>query len=457
MLAVLWVVNTLVYFDRGSVSVVLEPWQNQNLTSNSFQDGLVGGGYMGGYILASGVFSQLIKRWEPFYATAIGLSIWIGANVLTGFAFDFVVLLAARILSGAGEASFVIIAAPFIDVMAPEASRSKYLGVFFCAIPVGYGLGFMLGGSWLHTNIAGDYWTWRCIYFFEAAMMLPFLLFFTKVKSTDFLIDGKPFSFSTRDDTPIENFSGSTNSLASPKSTFQQQIGRLIMNSPFMLLCLGYAAQTFSIGGFAFFGVKYLEDEFDMNSADAGFYMGVLSGVTGIGGTFLGGFLLDRLIKAQQSENPAGQYNVLNGLEDLQEAHQVVVATRFVTMLAAIAAPLGLCTFIFPSAVNFFVFLGLAEMMLFITLSPVNSALLWVLPLADRPLGIAFTTLCIHCLGDAISPAIIGEIQKDTDNWNKAMFVGALPLIVSAILWAVAIKSAINAMNRKQLAQAGRI
>ena len=85
---------------------------------------------MGGYILASIVFSQLIKRWEPFKITALGLLIWCGANVLTGLAWNYDILFLARTLSGGGEASFVIIAAPFIDIIAPESKRSRWLGLF---------------------------------------------------------------------------------------------------------------------------------------------------------------------------------------------------------------------------------------------------------------------------------------------------------------------------------------
>jgi len=180
--------------------------------------------------------------------------------------------------------------------------------------------------------------------------------------------------------------------------------------------------------------------------------MGLLTGSTGLIGTGLGGIALDKAIQRDADLEPSQSFNLL--VDDplsFTEARQVVVSSRLISILSAVAAPLCMCTFIFPGSVNFFVFLGLAQFIIFITLSPVNSALLWVLPLSERPLGIAFTTLCIHILGDAISPAIIGEIKEATGSWNRSLLLGCLPLVLTVFLWLLAWRSASKNVGRLKI------
>jgi hypothetical protein len=47
---------------------------------------------------------------------------------------------------GVGEASFISLAAPFIDDNAPQEQKAAWLGLFYMCIPSGVALGYVYGG-----------------------------------------------------------------------------------------------------------------------------------------------------------------------------------------------------------------------------------------------------------------------------------------------------------------------
>ncbi|KAJ0591957.1 putative MFS transporter superfamily [Helianthus annuus] len=70
-------------------------------------------------------------------------------------------------LVGVGEASFISLAAPFIDDNAPVAQRTAWLGIFYMCIPTRISVGYVYGG------VVGG---WRYAFLGEAILMLPFAM-----------------------------------------------------------------------------------------------------------------------------------------------------------------------------------------------------------------------------------------------------------------------------------------
>ena len=64
-------------------------------------------------------------------------------------------LVAARGLVGVGEASFGTLAPAYLRALLPLRRRSRALGLFYLALPVGTALGFLVGG------LVGAHWGWR--------------------------------------------------------------------------------------------------------------------------------------------------------------------------------------------------------------------------------------------------------------------------------------------------------
>jgi MFS family permease len=115
------------------------------------------------------IFAQISQKFQPLRFMACALLVWCVACVASGFGFEFYSLSAARCLTGVGEAAFIILAPPYIDIAAPTEKRSMWLSIFYIAIPLGYALGFVIGGKFLHANPLGDHWTWRVIFIFESS------------------------------------------------------------------------------------------------------------------------------------------------------------------------------------------------------------------------------------------------------------------------------------------------
>lgn len=84
----------------------------------NFQDGCLPAAFMVGLLVACPIFVQLAKTVQTFKLVGVGLLIWFVSVFSSGLTWDFWSLLFCRTAVGAGEASFVILAAPFIGVLA---------------------------------------------------------------------------------------------------------------------------------------------------------------------------------------------------------------------------------------------------------------------------------------------------------------------------------------------------
>ena len=114
--------------------------------------GYLGDRYSRKAIMAGGVF-----LWSIF--TLIG-SFMSGAEENRGKGWanpDFLAFLGCRAMVGIGEASYSTIAPTIISDMFVKDTRSKMLALFYFAIPVGSGLGYIVGSE--TARIFGD-WQW---------------------------------------------------------------------------------------------------------------------------------------------------------------------------------------------------------------------------------------------------------------------------------------------------------
>jgi MFS family permease len=91
---------------------------------NNTEGGILGGAYMIGYVVASPTFAYLSKHYRPMRMMGGGLLVWCIATAFSGLSVDYYSLLVARAFTGVGEASFLVLAPPFIDKFAPPEKRS---------------------------------------------------------------------------------------------------------------------------------------------------------------------------------------------------------------------------------------------------------------------------------------------------------------------------------------------
>ena len=126
-----------------------------------------------GLLVSSPIFASLASspNRNEMRLIGYGLVCWAIAVLGCALSLGFWSLLLCRMAVGVGEASFVSLASPFIDDVAPPDRKTLWLAVFYACIPVGYAFGFFYGGT---VAVAVG---WRAAFAIEGVMMLPFIAY----------------------------------------------------------------------------------------------------------------------------------------------------------------------------------------------------------------------------------------------------------------------------------------
>jgi len=188
----------------------------------------------------------------------------------------------------------------------------------------------------------------------------------------------------------------------------------LIRNRPYVLTVLGYAAYTFAIGALAFWTPTFLERVRGIPKAHATVQFGAIVVVTGFLGTYLGGWLGDRLLRVSHQA-----YLWLSGIVTL------------------VAAPLTLVALAAPQPGVYWAAIVAAELCLFASTGPVNSAIVNVVSPHMRATAVALSIFTIHILGDVPSPSVVGMIS-DARSLSQAVLIIPIAVLVGGLIWTYA-------------------
>eukprot|EP00002_Diphylleia_rotans_P004426 TRINITY_DN1326_c0_g1_i3.p1 TRINITY_DN1326_c0_g1~~TRINITY_DN1326_c0_g1_i3.p1 ORF type:complete len:412 (+),score=61.04 TRINITY_DN1326_c0_g1_i3:68-1303(+) len=290
ILCYLTIVNLLNYFDRGAIAGVLTSIEREFDLSNT-SDGLLAGAFMVGFMITNPIFAHLSYKYQPTNLMFIGLLVWSIATVASVWASSFHMLAFCRMVTGIGEASFAGLAPTYIDDHAPIESRTKWLSLFYSAIPLGGALGYIASG------FISEYWKWRGVFYIEGFMMLPLALlclWLPKSPSVGSIKSMLCLETSTRDVDvfPVPNAREVTEVDVSVSTSLW-----VLLRSPiYVSIVLGYASYTFVIGAFAFWCPAYLEERFHLSKSEANTAFGAVTAVAGLFGTSFGGWFLDYLM-----------------------------------------------------------------------------------------------------------------------------------------------------------------
>eukprot|EP00466_Bigelowiella_natans_P008879 jgi/Bigna1/77555/fgenesh1_pg.48_\ len=469
LLVIFATIQFITYLDRGIISTYLQDIQNDYRLSG-VEAGTLAGAYMVGYMLASPIFAHMASRTRPLLLISIGLLVWSLAVIGTGASLEYGTILIARTFTGVGEASFACLAPPLIDLKAPKDKKSLWMAVFYIFIPVGYAFGYLLAGQWENIHAVHGSVLWRTPFIFTDASegkhhhhhLHHHLIDENDNEDQKMLLDQGHDSF-LQD--PVSSLSPSPSALIDHSlslnhddstqqggkrrgggvrqmetsqgfssgsgcihdNTFLEELKTVLDNRIYILIILGYAAQTFVVGGFAYWGIEYVQGALQLSESTATLSFGSLTVLTGVFGTATGGILLDYLRrKAMKPGTP--------------RKLETKIAAEKATMLLAICSVLSLPCVVIGIGINhpagFFPMVGLGEFLIFMCLTPINSTVVWITPYEVSPLALAISVLSNHLLGDAISPIIIGEILDYTNrNWRTTFVLMAFWLIWPILLW----------------------
>ncbi|KAK6945890.1 Major facilitator superfamily [Dillenia turbinata] len=460
LLILFCVINMLNYVDRGAIASngvngTRKTCTNGACTGGSgiqgdfnlsnFEDGILSSAFMVGLLVASPIFASLAKSFNPFRLIGVGLSVWTFAVAACGFSFDFWSITICRMLVGVGEASFISLAAPFIDDNAPVTQKMVWLGIFYMCLPSGYALGYVYGG------LVGDHFSWRYAFWGEAILMLPFVVLGFIMKplqlkglapsnSTKALMSGETVAPDVQDPNissgngsctiKTEEFKDQTTDKPSKLNIARNQISRfskdlkvLLLEKVFVVNVLGYIAYNFVIGAYSYWGPKAgysiynMANDFSSFSwqSDADMIFGGITVVCGILGSLGGGFFLDRMNST------------------IPNAFKLLSSTTFLGAIFCFAA------FCFKSMYVFLALFAVGELLVFATQAPVNFVCLHCVNPSLRPLSMAMSTVSIHIFGDVPSSPLVGVLEDHINDWRKTALILTSILFIAAAIWFIGI------------------
>jgi MFS family permease len=314
--------------------------------------------------------------------------VWSLATVCSGLARNYWQLFAARAAVGIGESAYGTISPALLADYFPRSRRGRVFAVFFMAIPVGSALGYVLGGQ------IDQAYGWRAAFF---AAGIPGLFLAAWVLR----LPDPPRGLQDAEAAATP---------ASPGST-ARLYAELMRRRPYALTVLGYAAYTFALGGLAFWMPTFLEQVRAVPARQATTGFGAIVVVTGFVGTFAGGWLGDVWLK---------------------RSRQAYLRLSALATIAAVPCALIALTAASPSV--YYPAIVLAELLLFVSTGPVNSAIVNLVAPAERASAVALSVFSIHLLGDAISPPLIGAI-RDVASLGAGVLIVPVAILVAGLLW----------------------
>lgn len=382
-------INLFNYLDRQVLPAVLTPLKDE-LQLTDGQLGWVATAFMLGYFLTSPFFGYLGDRFPRKWLIAAGVAVWSVGTVLSGTAHGFWSLVMFRVLVGLGEASYGTISPGWIADLYLPAKRNNALSIFFTAIPVGSALGYIIGGA-----VAAHY-GWRSAFWWAGLPGFALAVILLTLKEPKRGSSDAPFEKSVIDE---------------PAQTGLQAYVSLLGRPLYVLVVLGYVAQTFTLGGFAFWAPTFLHRVHGMELAAADRFFGLSLVVTGLVATLLGGFIST----AWHKRNPA--------------------AYGWVIGLSALAAtPTGCAAFLLQDDALARVMIVASMFLLFLSTGPVNTLILETVPVAMRASAMAASIFAIHLFGDLWSPQLVGFLS-DRIGLKDAVLVLPCALVFAAIFW----------------------
>ncbi len=117
------------YIDRSALSVAAGPL-SQEFHLDPVQMGYLFSSFLWLYVICLVPMGWIVDRFGAGAVNAVGITVWSGATVLTGFAGNFGTLLATRVLMGAGEATTYPAAGQVVRQWVPVRERALFTTVF---------------------------------------------------------------------------------------------------------------------------------------------------------------------------------------------------------------------------------------------------------------------------------------------------------------------------------------
>ncbi len=360
----LFVAFALNHLDRQVFGVLMEPIKSDLGLSDSAM------GFLGGmsFALFHAIAGLPIARWADrgsrVHIIALGIAVWSVATTASGFARNLAHMTAARVAVGIGEASNGPASHSLISDYFPPQRRATALAIFFMGAHVGVFLGFGAGG-WIAAQFG-----WRTAFFVLGApgVLVALIVWLT---------------------VPEPERGAAEPGAVDTRTLPWASVFRFLRTNPtFSFVLLGQAVHAFSAMGLLMWMAPLLMRLHDMDTGQAGLWIGPIAGISGALGVIAGGLLSDHLGKRD---------------------------ARWYLRLPAFAALIGLpFTIVFITSDNTWVALLCLVPHAFLSGSysgPVAAVVQSIVQVRMRATAVALNVIATNLIGVGLGPQVVGWLS----------------------------------------------
>jgi len=375
--------NLINYMDRSTVAGLLDYIGNDEDFNKPDlkKQGLLNTAFVVFYTFTAPLFGYLGDRYPRKWIVGLGLTVWSAATLAGSFCTNFWLFMFFRAVVGVGEASYSTIAPAIISDLFVSDARSKVLALFYFAVPVGTGMGYIVGSE---VGQAAQDWRWGLRVTPFMGLVAVFLIVFVM------------------SDPPRGQSEGANLRGGSPR----EDLAALGKNKSFCLSTVAFTCVAFCVGAlmwwgpkFAFYGAKAaagnVPESKDINPANVAFKFGIVMTLAGLIGVPLGSYVAQTLRHRIPNADP-----IVCGASLL-----MAVPVLYFGFIAARYA-LSWCY-----ALTF-----LAGLLLNCNWAIVSDITLYIVVPNRRSFASATQILVSHAFGDAVSPYLIGAIADAVKN-----------------------------------------
>lgn len=273
LLVVVYVFN---FVDRTILSILLEPIKAEFDLSDTQLGFLSGLAFALFYTFLGIPIARWADRGVRRSIISLAVLIWSGMTALTGFAQSFTMLLGARIGVGVGEAGCSPPAHSLLSDYFPPERRATALATYSLGIPIGSGIGYLAGG-WL-----AEWFDWRTAFI---VVGMPGVLLAAVVRLT--LREPIRGAYDRAEHEPPD--------ADTPSVPLAQVIRFMLSLRSFRHMAMGAALHSFYGYGAGAFNPAFFVRSHGLSTGEIGTWLAALGFTGGVLGTYLGGFLSDRI------------------------------------------------------------------------------------------------------------------------------------------------------------------
>ena len=270
VLGMLTLVYTFNFIDRQILVILQEPIKAE-LGLTDTQLGLLTGLAFAALYVTLGI---PIARWADLSnrknIVALSLGVWSAMTALSGSVQNFLQMLLARIGVGIGEAGGSPPAHSMISDYFPPEKRATAISIYSTGIYLGILMGYVIGG------VIAKLYGWRIAFY---SMGIPGILLAIFIY------------FVIKEPIKGQNDEGVKEVEAPP---IKDVVGLLFSKKTFIFLAIGSGFNAFGTYGVGNFLPSFLQRVHSVDIATAGIVLGLTTGIGGMIGTYMGGYLADR-------------------------------------------------------------------------------------------------------------------------------------------------------------------